>query len=115
MALPGSRAHAVTIARSLPSLIVDALPSEHETVQLTPGSALYIPPYAIHWVRSVDRSVSLSCSWSTPATSRAGAVHAANARLLRLHLPVRPVGSRGEEVKLAAVAAARRLRRAARR
>jgi hypothetical protein len=113
--VPGSRAHADAVARSLPSLHVDEMPEGTEVVALEPGSALYMPPYTLHWVRSKGRSVALSCGWSSAATVRAGQVHAANARLRRLRVPAQPVGCRTDGVKLRAVAAAQGLRSAARR
>jgi hypothetical protein len=115
VAVPGSRAHAAIVARSVPSLRCCEMPPEAKTFVLPAGSALYMPPYTVHWVRSTDDSVALSCGWSSAATVHAGEVHAANAALLRLGLPARPVGGRSDALRLRAVTAARRLRPAARR
>ena len=77
---------------------------------------MYLPPYTVHWVRGNERSVALSLAWSSAATVRAGEVHAANAVLgRRLKMPVRPVGSCGDEAKLRVVAAANRVRPVVRR
>lgn len=112
---PGSRAHAATVARSHPRLYVDVMPAETQVIELPAGSAIYMPPYTLHWVRSLDASVALSCGWSTPRTVQAGRVHAANADMLRLRLPTTPVGARTDSVKVKAHAAARRLHALTRR
>jgi hypothetical protein len=107
---PGSRSHANAVARSLPTLRVSEMPDDADIIDLHPGSALYMPPYTLHWVRSLDESLALSCGWSTEHTVRAGEVHAANAALLRLHIPAQPVGSATDRVKVRGVAAVRRIR-----
>lgn len=108
--VPGSRSHAAAVARSVPSFHVQKMPSGTEIVTLEAGSALYMPPYTVHWVRSTEDSVALSCGWSTDATVRAARVHFANATLRKLGLPARPVGSRHEPTRLRAAAGARRVR-----
>jgi len=108
--VPGSRAHASVIARSLPSLYADRMPPGAEVIKLVAGFALYVPPYSVHWVRSTRSSLAMSCGWSTETTIRAGRVHAANAALRRLGVPAAPVGRRGNEVRVQAAAAARRMR-----
>lgn len=107
---PGSRDHADVVARSMPSLMVKRMPEPHQVIELHAGSALYLPPYSVHWVRSSDRSAALSCGWSSAATVRAGNVHAANARLQRLGVRPSPVGRGRDELTLRLVSAGQRLR-----
>jgi hypothetical protein len=114
VAVPGSREHAATVARSCPSLRVATMPSEAKVIELHAGQALYLPPYTIHWVRSTERSIALTCGWSSAETLRMGEVLAANATLLRLGIPARPYGSRGEAAAMRAASLARRLRNAGR-
>jgi len=108
--VPGSSAHAAAIARSVPSFHVDEMPSGTEVVRLDAGAALYMPPYTVHWVRSTEDSVALSCGWSSDATVRAGEVHVANATLRRFGLSAQPVGSRHETARLRTAACSRRIR-----
>ena len=116
VALPGSRAHAEIVARSVPSLRCPQMPAGAKTYRLEPGTAMYLPPYTVHWVRSMERSVALSLAWSSAATVRAGEVHAANAVFQRrLRLPARPVGGRADAAKVRVVGAAMRVRSAVRR
>jgi hypothetical protein len=116
VALPGSQAHAEIVASSVPSLRCPQMPPGAKTYQLEPGTAMYLPPYSVHWVRSTERSVALSLAWSSAATVRAGEVHAANAVFQRrLKVPARPVGSRGDEAKVRVMAAANRVRSVVRR
>lgn len=115
IAVPGSRAHATAIARSTPSLACCTMPPEVEVIQLPAGSALYLPPFSVHWVRSTEESLALSCGWNSAATERMGEVHEANGALLRLGLPVQPVGRRGDDLKVRTVSMARRLRPARQR
>lgn len=107
--VPGSRAHAAVVARSMPSMRCDEMPPGARTYQLKAGSAIYIPAYSVHWVRSTEGSVALSCGWSTASTLHAGDVHASNAALLRFGIPASPVGARLAGTRVGAVAAARRL------
>ena len=86
------------------------MPDGSTELDLREGQALYLPPYALHWVRSEERSVALSCAWRTAATVRAGEVHAANATLLRLGLRAAPVGSRTDGVRLSVAALCQRVR-----
>lgn len=111
IALPGSRAHATAIARSTPSLACCTMPPDVQVIQLAAGSALYMPPFSVHWVRSTEESLALSCGWNSAATQRMGEVHDANGALLRLGLPAQPVGRRSDDLKVRAVDVARRLRR----
>jgi hypothetical protein len=110
VATPGGRDHARIVARSMPSLRCDDMPPGAEVFRLEAGSALYIPAFSVHWVRSAEGSVALSCGWRTAGTDRAREVHAANSSLLRLKLPVQPVGRRTDATKVRAVNLARRLR-----
>lgn len=50
---------------------------------LGPGDALYIPPFAPHWVKvtSMAPSLSLSLTWRSRATMRAAYLHQINHRL----------------------------------
>jgi quercetin dioxygenase-like cupin family protein len=67
------------------SLNLDVLPEQTRTFVLRPGDALYIPAFAVHWVRAGDEpSVSFSCGVSTRETARRVAVYEYNARLRRL-------------------------------
>jgi hypothetical protein len=108
--VPGSKAHAAVLARSVPSFHVDEMPVGAEVITLNTGAALYMPPYTVHWVRSTDDSVALSCGWSSDATVRAGEVHFANATLRRFGLPAQPVGRRFETARLRAAGCSRRVR-----
>jgi hypothetical protein len=110
VAVPGSREHAAVIARSMPSLRCAAMPPGVQAFRLAAGSALYLPPYSVHWSRSFEDSIALSCGWTSTATVRTGEVHQANAALLRLKVPPRPVGRRSDGLKVAALAAYRRVR-----
>jgi hypothetical protein len=111
VSVPGSRAHAAVVARSMPAMRCSEMPPGVRTFQLHAGSAIYIPAYSVHWVRSTEGSVALSCGWSTAGTVQAGDVHAANAALLRFRVPAKPVGAPRAATRVRAVAAARRLRR----
>jgi hypothetical protein len=72
---------------------VDRMPDRAARFALGPGDALYIPPYAVHWVIGGDDvSVSLSCNFATEATERDQRVHECNARLRRLHIAPAPPG-----------------------
>jgi ribosomal protein L16 Arg81 hydroxylase len=74
-------------------LNLDRLPERVTRFVLGPGDALYIPPYAFHWVvGGPDVSVALSCSVTTAAANRAHEVHAWNGRLRRLGIHPRPPG-----------------------
>jgi Cupin superfamily protein len=74
-------------------LNLDRLPERVTRFVLGPGDALYIPPYAFHWViGGADVSVALSCSVTTAAANRTQEVHAWNSRLRRLGLRPRPPG-----------------------
>jgi hypothetical protein len=93
--------------------MADELPSQVRTFHLEAGEALYIPPYAFHWVEGgPDVSIALSCSFTTPETERTELVHACNARLRRLGLPARPPGPspRRDRAKAAVFRRARTLR-----
>ncbi len=111
LGLPGSRAHAAAIARSTPSLACCTMPPGAEVIRLPAGSALYMPPFTVHWVRSTEESLALSCGWNSAATERMGEVHEANGALMRLGLPAQPVGHRSDDLKVRTVSVARRLRR----
>lgn len=110
---PGSRAHAAAVTRShAGGLWVDEMPSGAEVFRLTPRSALYLPPYAIHWVRNLDRTVAISCAWSSAATVRSGEVYAAKSLLSRAGIPIQSRGAIRDRVSLGAVRVTRRLKRA---
>jgi quercetin dioxygenase-like cupin family protein len=71
-----------------------ALPENAETFTLGPGDALYIPPYAFHWVTGgQDVSVALSCAFHTALTQRAARVHKWNRRVRGLGLSPHPPGA----------------------
>jgi hypothetical protein len=108
---PGSRQHAVAVTRSFRgSMWVDEMPPGAETITLTAGSALYLPAYAIHWVRNLERTVAISCGWSTAATVRSGEVFAAKATLSRIGLPIQSRGSLSDRVSLGSANVVRRVR-----
>lgn len=70
------------------------LPPRTQTFLLGPGDALYIPPYAFHWVHGGDGvSVALTYGLSTQTTLRAPLVYSCNANLRRLGIRPRPPGS----------------------
>jgi hypothetical protein len=115
LAVPGSADHARAVAASYPSLVVSRMPEPVRVVELRAGSALYMPPYTVHWVRSEGRSAALSCGWSSASTINAARVHGINAKLLRLGVPPAPVGSHRGAAAVRAAGAVRRLRRAATR
>jgi mannose-6-phosphate isomerase-like protein (cupin superfamily) len=72
---------------------LDRLPATEQDFQLAPGDGVYVPVHAPHRVRNgAGVSVSLSITFHTPATRRAAAVHAANARLRRAGLAPAPPG-----------------------
>lgn len=108
--LPGTRAHARAVARSVPSLRVEQMPPGSTEIVLEAGHALYLPPYSLHWVRSTERSVALSCGWSSAATLRAGRVHVANGALLHRRVPVSVPGGWSDPLRLAALRIAERRR-----
>ena len=105
---PGSTGHAKAIASS-PTMWIDGEAADAETVDLTPGNALYLPPFSIHWVHNYERTVAVSCAWRSPATVRAGELYAANAALARAGIPVRPLGGRTDGARLKAASAVRRI------
>ena len=89
------------------------LPTRTHTFVLGPGDALYIPPYAFHWVHGgSDVSVALSYSFATAATQRAAHVYWCNANLRRLRLRPRPPGhsERRDRAKAFAIRKAGQLR-----
>ena len=105
---PGSTTHAKSLASS-PTMWIDDEPPDAETVDLSPGNALYLPPFAIHWVHNYERTVAMSCAWRSSATVRAGELYAANAALARAGIPVRPLGGRTDGARLKAASAVRRV------
>ena len=89
------------------------LPPRTQSFLLGPGDALYIPPYAFHWVHGGDGvSVALSYGVSTQATLRAPLVYSCNANLRRLGIRPRPPGAseRRDAVKAYAITQAARVR-----
>jgi len=69
VAVPGSREHAAIVAKSMPNLRCADMPSDAETFHLSAGSALYLPPYSIHWVRSTEGSVHCRVAGTPPRRS----------------------------------------------
>ncbi|MGH9029443.1 MAG: cupin-like domain-containing protein [Acidimicrobiales bacterium] len=71
--------------------------------ELRLGDALYIPPFTFHSIENLDTTVSVACSWSTPASMRAVRLQHMNGRLGRLGLRTRAPGRRRstEAAKLA--------------
>jgi hypothetical protein len=66
---------------------VDDLPDDAELYELHPGDGVYVPPCAPHWVNTGEEvSVSLSITFRTPVTERAGYVHEFNRHLRQLHM-----------------------------
>jgi hypothetical protein len=74
----------------------DRLPPEYETFELGPGTGVYIPPLAPHWVVGDEgRSVALSCAFRTAKSDRIEVVHHINRRLRTLGVRhPRPPGER---------------------
>lgn len=88
------------------------LPEQQETFHLEPGDGLYIPPYAFHWVvGGPEASLSLSCGFETPTSTRDGLVHTCNVHLRRLGLNPAPPGAsmQRDRAKAALVQTRRRL------
>ena len=74
---------------------LDDLPDDPELFELNPGDGVYVPPCVPHWVNTGDTvSVSLSITFRTPVTERAGYVHSFNRHLRRLHVSPAPPGRR---------------------
>jgi hypothetical protein len=74
---------------------IDWMPANPRLFDLHPGEAVYVPPHAPHWVKNGESaSVSLSITFRTPGTDKAARVSAMNARLRRLGMTPKPLGSR---------------------
>lgn len=72
---------------------IEWLPETSETFTLTPGTGVYSPFLAPHWVHNgPDVSLSFSATFQTIDRDRAAPVHAFNARLRRRGLAPRPPG-----------------------
>ena len=89
-----------------------SLPPHSTTWVLHPGEGLYLPPYAPHWVRTDDETLSLSCVVRTPASLRLELAHICNARLRRMGLRPRSAGTSplADRAKARAVLVGRRAR-----
>ncbi|WP_370290678.1 JmjC domain-containing protein [Nocardioides sp.] len=111
IALPGTREHAAILAATWPTRRAGHMPAASERIELTAGQALYLPPYALHWVRSTEESVALSCGWSSHVTAQLGEAHAANATLRKVGLPPTGVPGRWDAARIRAADAARAGRR----
>ena len=107
---PGTAGHTEAVVRSLPTMLADEMPAGAKEIELHAGQAVYLPPYAIHWVRGHDRSVALTCGWRTASTERAGEIYAGYATLARLRVRPRPLGGRADSAVLIAVRAAAQAR-----
>lgn len=60
---------------------------DEQVFPLTPGTGVYVPPFAPHWVRNGPQTcVSLSVTWRTARAYRAERVHRFNSRVRRLGL-----------------------------
>jgi cupin superfamily protein len=93
---------------------VDWEPEEPRTFALDPGSGVYVPPHAPHWVKNGESvSVSLSITFQTATNERAMRVHSMNAKLRRVGLSPRPPGQspRTDRRKAACAKALGRIRR----
>jgi hypothetical protein len=73
---------------------LNAMPKgESYTFAMQPGQAVYVPPFAPHWVQNGPAvSISLSITFRTRGTQRHEHVHYLNAQLRHLHLSPRPPG-----------------------
>jgi hypothetical protein len=72
---------------------LDQAPDAPELFELGPGDGIYVPPCVPHWVNTGEQvSVSLSITFRTPVTERAGYVHNFNRHLRALHLSPAPPG-----------------------
>lgn len=97
---------------------LDRLPEGGNAFRLAAGDGVYVPVHAPHWVQTEGEvSISLSVTFYTEHTERAGVVHAVNARMRRLRLSPAAPGRRPgvDRVKAGVWAGARRaaaLRRA---
>jgi Cupin superfamily protein len=96
---------------------LSAVPVEARMFLLEPGTGVYVPSFAPHWVQNRDAvSISLSITFRTRRSAAAERVHWCNARLRRLVLHPRPPGQNAQvdRAKVAAMGAADALRRAGR-
>jgi hypothetical protein len=74
---------------------IDELPANAKTYHLTPGEGVYVPPHAPHMVKNgPETSISLSITFYTRDSERAGRVWSVNSRLRRLGLEGKPPGER---------------------
>lgn len=72
---------------------LEGVPGEPDVFRLEPGTGVYVPTHAPHWVRNGDDvSISFSVTFHTPVVLRHGRVHTLNAGLRRLGLSPRPPG-----------------------
>jgi hypothetical protein len=94
------------------------LEKEATIVHLRPGTVVYHPPMAPHWVATgkSDYSLSITVSFITPSVDALVLVHKLNSRLRRLGLNPSPVGhsAAGDQVKLLAARGLRGVLRLAR-
>lgn len=73
---------------------LEHLPSETTTFHMHPGEGVYVYPFAPHWVKNGPRaSISLSVTFRTQESRQLESINRFNARLRRLHMSPRPVGS----------------------
>ena len=72
---------------------VRALPDVVTSFQLGPGDGVYIPPYAMHWIRvGAHSSVGVSLGIQTARSTRTRLAHVCNAKLRRRGLRPAPAG-----------------------
>jgi hypothetical protein len=90
---------------------------EHEalatTFELTPGHALYFPPFDPHYVQNSPAvSVSFSCGFFTPSSDRRWGIHRFNLGLRRLGITPTPYGQspKGDALKSFGYRAVRRVK-----
>jgi ribosomal protein L16 Arg81 hydroxylase len=94
------------------------IPDRVTRFELSPGEGVYIPPYAMHWVRAGDAtSIGVSCGLRTVTTDRTRVAHQFNSKLRRRGLHPRAAGASAgrDRAKAAAFTQARRVRNRVRR
>jgi hypothetical protein len=91
-----------------------ALPDVVTSFHLEPGEGVYIPPYAMHWVRvGAQTSVAVSLGIKTGGSTRTRLVHVFNAHMRRRGLHPTPAGRSAHRdiAKVAALKQGSRVRR----
>lgn len=70
---------------------IEHLPDQSETFRLEPGTGVYVPSHAPHWVTNEGAfCISLSVTFHTPAILRRGTIHGINRQLRRLGVSPSP-------------------------